>query len=296
MCQSLSHDRSAFGLVMTSFADTGIRKFGLRRREVLLWTLLVLLANSAVGALQVSHDLLPEQAWLLASRFDVFDAVAWAVAAWRLAKVPNAPATLGEIALALAIAVLAAAQPHAGAPLAATGAGLWLLTRSPRNADERAAGAVLLAIASHQLWSGVVFNVLSPEFVKFDAALVGRLVTWTVRGAAQHDNIITVPGGHGIAVLEGCSSFSNVSTSLLAWVALSKLARATWRWRDLAVAGAVVMTQLGLNIGRMYLLAQSQGMFTYWHDGTGAQIYAAVGSAIAVLISLLGSQWAGRAA
>lgn len=269
---------------------------GLRRREVLMWALFVLLANSLVGALQSLHDPLLQQDWLLASRFDAFDALAWAVAAWRLAKAPDAPAALSEVAFASAIAVLAALRPHAAPPLAATGFGLWLLARSPGNSDERAAGAVLLAIASHQLWSGVVFSLFSPEFVKFDASLVGHLVIWTVRGAAQHDNIITVPGGHGIAVLEGCSSFSNVSTSLLAWVALSKPERATWRSWDFAVAGATVVAQIGLNIGRMYLLAQSHDMYIYWHDGAGAQIYAAVGSAFAVLISLFGSQWAGRRA
>lgn len=281
---------------MTVSDVSDARHLGLRRREVLMWALFVLLANSMVSALQSSHVPLPEQDWLFASRFDAFDAVAWAVAAWRLAKTPDAPAALAEVALALAIAVLAALRPHAAAPLAATGVGLWLLTRSPGNSDERAAGAVLLAIASHQLWSGIVFSLFSPEFVKFDASLVGHLVTWTVRGAAQHDNIVTVPGGHGIAVLEGCSSFSSVSTSLLAWVALSKLDRATWRSRDFAVAGATVVAQIGLNISRMYLLAQSHDMFIYWHDATGAQIYAAVGSAVAVLVSLLGSHWAGRPA
>jgi hypothetical protein len=171
-----------------------------------------------------------------------------------------------------------------------------LLVRSQEDPDARAAGAVLLAIASHQLWAGVVFGLFAQEFVTFDAALVGHLVTWTVRGATQHDNIITVPGGHGIAVLEGCSSFSNVSTALLAWVALSKLERANWRTRDFAVAGATVLAQIGLNVGRMYLMAQSHGMFIYWHDGAGAQIYAAVASAAAVLISLVGTQWAGRRA
>jgi exosortase/archaeosortase family protein len=281
---------------MTAHADTATTHIGLRRKEVLMWALFALLANSMVGALQSPHEPLSEQDWLFASGFDAFDAVAWAVAAWRLAKAPDAPASLGEVVFALAVAVLAALRPHAAAPLAATGVGLWLLMRSPGNSDERAAGAVLLAIASHQLWSALVFSVFSPEFVKFDASLVGHIVIWTVRGAAQHDNIITVPGGHGIAVLEGCSSFSNVSTSLLAWVALSKLERATWRSRDFAVAGATVVAQLGLNIGRMYLLAQSHDMFIYWHDATGAQIYAAVGSAAAVLISLFGSRWAGRPA
>jgi hypothetical protein len=279
---------------MTAFAANGIEHIGLRRREVLMWALFVPLANSIVSALQTPGGPLADQDWLLASRFDAFDAVAWAAAAWRLAKMPDAPAALGEIAFAVAIAALAALRPYAAAPLAATGIGLWLLARSPGSSDGRAAGAVLLAIASHHLWSGVVFGLFSPEFVKFDASLVGHLVIWTVRGAAQHDNIITVPGGHGIAVLEGCSSFSNVSTSLLAWVALSKLQRATWQARDFAVACATVVAQIGLNIGRMYLLAQSHDMFIYWHYTGGAQIYAAVGSAAAVLISLLGSQWAGR--
>jgi hypothetical protein len=158
----------------------------------------------------------------------------------------------------------------------------------------RAVAAIYLAIASHQFWSYLAFEVLSPELVKFDATLVGEAVSLTIKGAVWRDNVITMPNGHVIAILQGCSSFSNVSASLLAWVALAKLERTDWVRADAWVAGAAALAQIGLNMARLYLMAQSDPLYVYWHDGAGAEIYAVAASVAAVLIAVFGTRWAAR--
>ena len=188
------------------------------------------------------------------------------------------------------LCVVAAGPSRFAGPLALTGLGVWLVSR--RDAGLRAAATVVFALAGHQLWGKLVFNVTSPELVRFDAAMVGRAVMLTHPGAAWHDNVISVGGGHAIAVLEGCSSFTNASAAFLAWVAMTMLERPAWAARDLWVGATVVGAQIVLNVGRMYLMALSAGLYAYWHDGAGAQIYVAVASGLAVLIAGFGARWA----
>jgi len=263
------------------------------RRELVLWACAVLLANNLAAALTAPHDGALGWSWLERARFGGFDALAWGVALWRLVKAPTRAATMGELAVVFGLCLLGSLRQPEAAPLALTGLALWLLTIG--EAQTRAAAAVLLAITSHQLWSHLVFNFASPELVRADAMMVGAALTLAVKGVTWRDNLITMPGGFSVVVLEGCSSFVNVSASLLAWVALAKMEALRWVRNDIWVAAAAVLAQVGLNVARLCLLAQSPTMYLYWHDGDGARIYVAIASAAAVLIGVLGTRWAARA-
>lgn len=276
---------------MTSDAtDSVIRPAGLGGRELTLWASLLILVNNLIADLTAPHDAALGWSWLWRSRFGGFDALAWGVGLYLLGKAPDRPAAKGDIVLVLGLCLFAGLPQHMAAPVALTALAVWLLRRP--DVETRAAAAVYLAIASHQFWSYLVFQMFSPELVMLDAAMVGEAVALTVKGAAWRDNTISVPGGHTISILEACSSFANVSASLLAWVALAKLERARWVRGDLWVALAAVLAQVGLNVSRLYLLAQSPSLYVYWHDGAGAQIYAAAASAAAVFIAVFGTRWA----
>ena len=261
------------------------------RRELLLWAGVYLLANNLVGALTAAQADGAGWTWLHGSRFSGFDAIAWGVALWRLSKTPARAATRREIALVLALCLVGGLVRQEAAMFALTGLGLWLLANE--EPEGRGAAVVLLAIASHQLWGRLLFSAISAEAVRGDAALVGSALSWAIKGVRWRANIITMPGGFSIEVLEGCSSFTNVSAALLAWVAFAKLERLAWTPRDAWVGLAAAAMQVALNVARLCLIAQSLPMFDYWHDGQGAQIYAAVASAAAVLIAVIGTRWAG---
>jgi hypothetical protein len=261
-------------------------------KELALWTSLLFLANGLAG-LMVN--------WSGAAVTDVveflfgggFVAVAWGVALWLLTRAPQQAASATDIAAVLGLCLLGGLLPVNALPVATTGLGLWLFLK--KDDQFRAAGLVFLAIASQQFWGHLMLSALGPELVRVDAAMVGEAMIHTVRGSTWHDNIITAANGYSIVVLEGCSSFSNVSTALLAWVAFGRLERARWLKRDLFVGLAIVITQVALNVARMYLMAQSVQNYLYWHDEGGKQIYVAAASAVAVLISVVGTHWARRA-
>ena len=91
--------------------------------------------------------------------------------------------------------------------------------------------------------------------------------------------------------MSGCCSFRNVSLAVLSWVALTKLERPQWYPLDVAVLALAAGCQIVLNVVRIYLMALSPDMYTYWHVGTGERIFAIAASAAAVLISAFGARY-----
>jgi hypothetical protein len=262
-------------------------------KELALWASLLLLANGLAGLILNGPGVDLAAGGLTDLLFSGgFATVAWGAGLWLLARAPKQAATAADIAVIVALCLLGGLTQIKALPVAITGLGLWLILKPDDRL--RAAGAVFLAIASQQFWGRLILSALGPELVNFDAAMVGEAMIHTVRGSTWHDNIITAPSGYSIVVLQGCSSFSNVSTALLAWVSFGRLERARWLPRDLFVGAAIVVSQIALNVARMYLMAQSYAGYLYWHDGDGKQIYAAAASAAAVLISVVGTNWAGR--
>ncbi|HEY8616926.1 hypothetical protein [Phenylobacterium sp.] len=256
---------------------------GLDRREALLWAL----AAAAISFLVRNYF-----RYEGAERFALFDGLAFFAAAMRLtrsAPVAADPLTLGG---AFAATVLAAFGPEHSAGVALTLLSLMVL--ASRDVHARAAGAVLLALAGHQLWSKVLFAAIGPEIVKVDATLVGWATQLFVPGATWTGNIIATSSTFSIVVEEGCSSFSNVSLALLCYVSVSRLERAEWRRGDLWVICLICAVQILLNVGRIFAMAQSYSSYLFWHDGAGVGIYGALASTAAVLISAIGTRLAGR--
>lgn len=259
------------------------RRGSLDRREILLWAL----ATAAISFLVRNYF-----RYEGAERFAIFDSLAFFAAATRLARSAPVAASQLVVGAAFVAAALAAFGPNHAAGVSLTLLSLMILGASDRNA--RAAGAIMLALATHQLWSKVLFAALGPEIVKIDATLVGFATKIFVPGATWTGNIISTTPTFSIVVEEGCSSFSNVSLALLCYMAVSRLERAEWRRGDLWVVGAICAVQILLNAGRIFVMAQSYPLFEFWHNGAGAGIYAALASTSAVLISAIGTRLAGR--
>jgi len=261
-------------------------------KELALWSSLLVLANGLVGSI-LGGQFAPGPGGIPDFIFGGgFLVVAWGAAVWLLMKAPAKAASLADAPVTLGLCLLGGLAQTNALPIAITGLGLWLFLK--KEDDIRAAGAVFLAIASQQFWGHIILGALAPELVRLDAAMVGEAMVRTIKGASWHDNIITSPSGYSIVVVEGCSSFANVSTALLAWVSFGRLERVKWLPRDLIVGVVVVVSQIALNVTRMYLMAQSPQSYLYWHDDGGKQIYVAAASAAAVLISVVGTHWASR--
>jgi exosortase/archaeosortase family protein len=113
-------------------------------------------------------------------------------------------------------------------------------------------------------------------------------------GTVWQDNAIMGPDGWGIVIISSCSSFHNLSLAMLCWLTVSRLRRQDWRARDFVIGGVIGVTMILFNVVRICLMGWDHDLYLYWHDGTGAQIYAIGASLTILLLSLYGSRPAGR--
>jgi hypothetical protein len=96
----------------------------------------------------------------------------------------------------------------------------------------RAAGVVLLALSTQLVWGPILFQFFTPELLRADAALVGEILKPLRPDIIWRGTTFVAPDGHAVTLIGGCSSFNNVSTAVLACVAITMLRRTEWFRRD----------------------------------------------------------------
>jgi hypothetical protein len=255
-------------------------------RFVVLVPAAILLARRVYEAVVEQTSLSGWEA-LHALHLDAFQLLAWGVAFYLLGQLRSGRGP-SNLEIAGAIIVCSAGAYNSSVGLIALSS--FLFVTAGTDVRQRAVATVLTAIFVHQAIIPILYPLLVPTLTQFDATLVGALVKLTISGATWQSNVIAVPSGHAIQIMEACCSFHNVSMALLTWIALTKLERPEWRRLDIAVMSAAAGCQILMNTMRIYLMAQSLDMYLYWHNGVGAQIYSACASISAVLISAYGAR------
>jgi hypothetical protein len=262
------------------------------RRELLIWIAVCLFANQALLLLDVG-SLDGFLASLLAQN-DIYW-LACAVAIYRLSLADRtARADRFDCALALALGaaiLLSSLLPYRfGIGSLATIVAFYLLTFNRGDPNLKAAGSVLLAISLQLVWGPILFRLFTPELLKIDAGLVGFILMLLRPDIVSNGTTFFSPDGHAVSLVAGCSSFTNVSTAVLACAAVAMLRRTEWIRRDLltiAIAGAAMIL---INSARICLFAWALDYHAFWHDGAGAQILA-----IAQTLVVLAIAWWGAA-
>ena len=170
--------------------------------------------------------------------------------------------------------------------VAGLGMGLYWWVFSSGDRYLRAAGIVLSALAIQQFWSHVLFNLLAPELLAIETAIVGAMVAVFHPGTIWHENVITGSDGYGIVLYTGCSSFENICIALLCWTTIARLKSPSWKAGELAGATAVGVLLVCLNWGRLILMALNLNLYKFWHDGPGNQIFEVAASLMVVSLCL----------
>lgn len=269
----------------------------LPRRDVFLWAALILFLNHVYGALQSAPSASIGERLADLGSVGVFQYLAWYAVFRLLGWSDRAQAAEVRDVVATALLCLLAFSPSSRMIwVAAGGIAVYLTLSNAGDAKLRAAGIVLGALSVQQLWGYIFFNFFAFPLLRAETAVVGTVLEAVRAGTVWHDNVVTGPNGYGIIIYGACSSFHNVSSALLCWVAVTKLRRQAWQARDFAIGGAVCATMILLNLVRLCLMSWDVDLLRYLHDGAGADLFAAVGSLTVLLISLYGARTAKRAA
>jgi exosortase/archaeosortase family protein len=267
-------------LPASAIADAGIG-----RRELFCWTAICLLANQAVQLVDTSS--FEAFAASLASQNYIYWLACYAVI-YRL-RLSDASARASRIdswlvgAICVAILLTSFLPYRFGTGLLASITAGYFLTAANGDRQVKAAGIVLLALSTQLVWGPIFFQLFTPELLLADAALVGETLKAVRPDIVWRETTFIAPDGHAIALIGGCSSFNNISTALLACVAVTMLARTEWVRRDLATVALACIAMILVNTLRICLLVWSARFHAYWHDGAGAQILG-IGQTLLVLL------------
>jgi hypothetical protein len=267
------------------------------RRELFIWFAAILLATKFFqSVLQVSGLSFRDSLLIQAAGIGAFQLLAWFAVFRLLIREPSAlPATrqdfavigiLGIVNIALGAVNVVPAQREIW--IVATLAAIYIFLTNAKGSYGRAAATVLLALCAQSLWGPVFFSLFALDLLRGDAVLVGTILDATRSGYTWHDNIVETQG-HAIEIYGNCSSFHNISLSILCWVTLTKLSRPTWIPSDFIFGAAACVVMIAVNVARLYVAALSYASYEYWHNGFGAHIFQVGVSVMILLISLWGS-------
>jgi exosortase/archaeosortase family protein len=171
----------------------------------------------------------------------------------------------------------------------ATALGVYLLVFSRADGESKAAGAVLLALSAHIVWGPILFQFLTPELLRADAALVGGMLKVVRPDIIWSDTTFQTPEGFTISLVGACSSFHNLSTALLACAAATMFMRTNWMKQDLAKCAAAVAVMIFLNDVRICLLAWSPASYEFWHNAAGSSLFSFFVTATLLTVAFRGA-------
>jgi exosortase/archaeosortase family protein len=164
--------------------------------------------------------------------------------------------------------------------------GIMFLARS----DARLAsiGQILLALVSYQFLGRLIFDLAAPFVLPLETLAVTTLLS--LFGDFGRDGAdIIAPNGFTVFIEPPCSAFHNITVATLIWLALIKIERLEFLRSDWWALAAMIAVTVILNTIRIALMAQSEPMLLYWHDGQGVVVVSVV-----MLASLLGISFLSR--
>lgn len=260
------------------------------RRELFLWLASALFANQAVQLLD--FDSFPAFAESLAVQNYIYWFGCYVVL-YRLSKSDaRAPAKKADwyfaFATMLGILLSSLIAYRFAIGIIATGLAFYLiLGRADR--ELKAAGTVLFALSAHMVWGPILFQFLTPELLRADAALVGGMLKLIRPDIIWNDTTFQMPGSFSISLVGACSSFHSLSTALLACAAATMFLRTEWIKGDIARLATAVVLMIFMNDARLCMVAWSPASYEFWHNGSGSALLEFLITAALLVVAFWGT-------
>ena len=173
-----------------------------------------------------------------------------------------------------------------GIGLPATVMAAVMLSVHRGSSDMRCAGAVLMALSVQLFWAPMLFQLLYPEFLSADAAVVGAFLTLTNPDIIIVENTMFSTNGHAVTLSGACSSFNNLSLAMLGCVSMIMFFRDRWQASDIHWVVFICILMIAMNAARLGVLALDYETYQYWHNEAGATIIGVAESLVIFAASL----------
>ena len=249
--------------------------------------LLVFVCGTVLSAVAQRHLLEPAQTAQHLVEFNIGEAFGLAACVSLVFAAPRRVA-LGRSDLAiLLVAALAWFVPeHHGVYLATTLAGMWFLLARRSDRLLRDLSHMWLALSVYELWGKLLFKLAYQLIEVFEVAVIHRFGRLLFDGIAVDGARISVRGDWSVVLLEGCSSFHNLSLTVLIWLSILKIARHPADAAAARALGVSACLVVAVNVTRILAMLPSREAYLFWHDGSGATVVA-LGSVAAAIVPIL---------
>jgi hypothetical protein len=259
-----------------------------RRIPAARWLLAVFSGGTVLSAVLQRHLLEATQTAQHLVEFNVGEAFALAAILSLVHADRREDVTLvgSDIAVLLLSALAWLVPEQHGVYLATTIAGAWALLG--RRSDRRLAGIaqVWLALSVYELWGKLLFKLVYQTIEVVEVSLIYEVGRLFYGGLGVAGASLSVRGDWSIVILEGCSSFHNLSLTVLIWLSILKIAgraASPAAFRALGVSACLVVA---INVARILAMLPSHEAFVFWHDGPGSS-WVALSSVCAAILPVL---------
>ncbi|TXN76096.1 hypothetical protein FV228_01680 [Methylobacterium sp. WL18] len=169
-----------------------------------------------------------------------------------------------------------------GVYFATTLAGGWVLLK--RRSDWRLAGIgqIWLALSVYELWGKLLFKVAYQTIEVVEVGLIYRVGRLFYGGLGVEGASLSVRTDWSIVILEGCSSFHNLSLTVLIWLSILKIAEQATSQTAFRALGMSACLVVAINVTRILLMLPSREAFIFWHDGAGSSLVALASVVVAI--------------
>lgn len=147
-------------------------------------------------------------------------------------------------------------------------------------------GQIWLALSVYELWGKLLFKMAYQAIEVAEVGLIYRVGRLFYGGLGVEGASLSVRTDWSIVVLEGCSSFHNLSLAVLIWLSILKIAEQATGLAAFRALGVSTCLIIAINVTRILLMLPSREAFIFWHDGAGSSLVA-LASVLAVIAPIL---------
>lgn len=242
------------------------------------WVVLMFSAGTILSATVQRHLFEQTQTAQHLVEFNTGEAFALAALLSQLLAVPNARTALARSDHAvLVLSALAWFIPEQhGVYLATTLAGSWLLFSRRGERHWVGIGQIWLALSIYELWGKLVFKIVYQSIEGAEIGLISQIGRLVYDGIGTDGASLSVRGDWAVIVLEGCSSFHNLSLAVLVWLSIVKIADQPVGRATLAALATSFGLVVAINVARILAMLPSREAYHFWHDDSGSSLVALV--------------------